>query len=125
MNDANLRPSPRPGHQNNIDVEIELQPLQCTHRHRYPPGIVVIKMVDDDGEEVVEETCIDGDGSRDGGRRCVESKEAFGAGGRKGLGWVGGTWRAQGKGTAMMEGDGNLDLGLDGRREGLRDISGI
>jgi hypothetical protein len=35
---------------------IEMQPLPPTPTHRYPPGVVVIKTMDDHGVEVIEET---------------------------------------------------------------------
>ncbi|OAL45377.1 hypothetical protein IQ07DRAFT_224616 [Pyrenochaeta sp. DS3sAY3a] len=92
MNNANLRLSPKPRLQNNIDVDIELQTLQCTHRHRYPPGIVVIKTIADNGEEVVEEIYVDGEG-REGVRQKIESKGTLGGTGRNGCGWVGETLR--------------------------------
>jgi len=38
------------------DSAIELHTMSPIHSHRYPPGIVVIKRLDEQGKEVIEET---------------------------------------------------------------------
>lgn len=62
-----LRTNPRQRFQDDIDTGIELQPLKHAHHHRYPPGIVVIKTIDENGEEVVQEIHVDG-GEKDSKR---------------------------------------------------------
>jgi hypothetical protein len=45
----------KPPH-NRIPSAIEMQPLTPVQTHRYPPGIVIIRSLDDHGVEVIEET---------------------------------------------------------------------